>query len=184
MTALKEMARVMQPTGVLGLIWNIEDCKFVSRTRLNTNPCLIDNSPKSWEVHSGWESKMRDLIWSFDDDLPRFRHEKWRKVFDQQNVGNPLTTLFATPLFGLPIGESNLEWETWLSKDDVWKRYRTLSQIAILEGDELEKVKKQFFGAIDADDTTVDTTGKVPVHGRTVYAWTSKIPGEPLKSGG
>jgi ubiquinone/menaquinone biosynthesis C-methylase UbiE len=27
MTALKEIARVLQPTGVFGVIWNIEDCK-------------------------------------------------------------------------------------------------------------------------------------------------------------
>ena len=127
---------------------------------------------------------MRDLIWTFDDDLPRFRHERWKRVFDEQNVGNPLTTLFATPLFGLPIGESKIDWETWFSKDEVWKRYRTLSQIAILEGDKLEEVRKQFFEAINADDTAVDGDGRVLLHGRTVCAWTSRIPGEPLRSGG
>ena len=29
MTALKEIARVLQPTGVLGMIWNIEDCEYL-----------------------------------------------------------------------------------------------------------------------------------------------------------
>jgi ubiquinone/menaquinone biosynthesis C-methylase UbiE len=28
MDALKEIARVLQPAGVLGLIWNIDDCKL------------------------------------------------------------------------------------------------------------------------------------------------------------
>jgi hypothetical protein len=28
MESLKEIARVLQPTGVLGGIWNIEDCKL------------------------------------------------------------------------------------------------------------------------------------------------------------
>jgi hypothetical protein len=28
MYALREIHRVLQPTGVLGLIWNIEDCKL------------------------------------------------------------------------------------------------------------------------------------------------------------
>ena len=27
MDALKEIARVLQPTGVLAMVWNIEDCR-------------------------------------------------------------------------------------------------------------------------------------------------------------
>ena len=127
---------------------------------------------------------MRDLIWTFDDGLPRFRHMKWKTVFDEQNSSNPLTMHFANPLFGLPIGEGTVDFETWLSKDEVWKRYRTLSQIAILEGEELERVKNEFFDAINAEGTVVDEHGRVAVHGRTLFAWTSRIPGEPLQSGG
>ena len=186
MNALKEIARVLQPTGVLGMIWNIDDCKssaiviiFVARI---TN--YADNAPKSWEFHSGWESKMRDLIWTFEDDQPRFRHEKWKKVFDDQNSGNPLTLHFADPLFSLPIGEGSVEFENWLSKEDIWRRFRTLSQIAVLEGEELDRVRKQFLDAIDAEDTVSDESGKVAVHGRTFFAWATRIPSEPLKSGG
>ncbi|KAI1612300.1 S-adenosyl-L-methionine-dependent methyltransferase [Exophiala viscosa] len=168
MDALKEIARVLQPTGVFGGIWNIEDY----------------NSPKSWEIHPGWESTMRDVVWTFDDNQPRFRHEKWREVFDEQNRSNPLTLHFADPLFGLPVGERSVDFETWLSKDDVWARLRTLSQIAVLEGDELEKVKKMFFDSVNSPDTETDEHGRVAVHGRTVFFWTSKIPAEPLKSGG
>ncbi len=127
---------------------------------------------------------MRDLIWTFDDGLPRFRHLKWKQVFDEQNSGNPLTLHFADPVFGLPIGEKTVAFETWLTKDDTWKRFRTLSQIAILEGDELDKVKEEFFDAINAEDTVVDEHGRVPVHGKTLFAWASRVPGEPMKSGG
>jgi len=168
MDALKEIARVLQETGVFGGIWNIEDY----------------NSPLSWKIHSGWESKMRDVIWTFDDDSPRFRHEKWRQVFDEQVKSNPLSLQSADPLFGLPLGESSVEFETWLSKDAVWSRLRTLSQLAILEGDELEKVRATFFDSVNSEDTETDESGRVAVHGRTVFFWTSKIPTEPLKSGG
>ena len=127
---------------------------------------------------------MRDLVWTFDDGLPRFRHLEWKKVFDEQNSGNPLMLHFAKSLFGLPMGEATVAFETWLSKDDIWKRFRTLSQIAVLEGEELERVRNEFFDAINAEETVVDEHGRVAVHGRTLFAWTSRIPGEPLKSGG
>ena len=127
---------------------------------------------------------MRDVIWTFDDQQPRFRHGRWKQVFDEQNKSNPLTLHFADPLFSLPIGEATEEFETWLPKEDIWKRLRTLSQLAILEGEELEKVKKTFDDAINSDETVIDDQSRVPVHGKTYLAWTTRIPGEPLKSGG
>jgi hypothetical protein len=127
---------------------------------------------------------MRDLIWNFNDDAPRFRHEKWKKVFDDQNATNPLSALFTTPLFGLPIGENTVAFETWLPKEDIWQRFRTLSQIAVLEGAHLDMVRGQFLEAINSEDTVVDQDGRVPVHGRTYSAWASRIPDVPLKSGG
>ncbi|EHY51992.1 hypothetical protein HRR83_003443 [Exophiala dermatitidis] len=145
--ALREISRILQPGGTLGLIWNIEDY----------------NSPKSWQVRSSWERTMRDIIWSFDDNSPRFRHEKWQQVFvDQQS------------LFKVPLSQDSVEFETWLPKDAVWSRLRTLSQLAILEGEELEKVKKTFFDSVNSEDTPTDESGRIAVHGRTVFFWTSK----------
>lgn len=183
MDALREIARVLQATGVLGMIWNIEDCMAnIDQTDHTLTEYRIDNSPLSWKIHSGWESKMRDVIWTFDDDSPRFRHDKWREVFDAQVKVNPLALQSDDTLFGLPLGESSVEFETWLSKDDVWSRLRTLSQLAILEGEELEKVKKTFFDSVNSEDTKTDESGRIAVHGRTEFFWTNKIPTEPLKS--
>lgn len=145
---------------------------------------LIDNAPRSWKIHSGWETIMRDVVWTFDDGAPRFRNEKWRQVFDDQNAGNPLSLHFANPLFGLPLGEGSVDFETSLSKEALWSRMRTLSQFAILEGKELERVRKTFFDSLDSDGTQIDEGGLVAIHGHTVFFWTSKIPAEPLKSGG
>ena len=153
------------------------------RTHHNADK-VLDNSPLSWDIHPGWETTVRDLTWSFDDSMPRFRHEKWRQVFEDQNQTSLFSLTTSDTLFGLPLGETTVPFETWLAKEDIWKRYRTLSQIAILEGEELQTVQKTFWDAIDADDTVTDDQGRVAVHGRTFLAWTSKIPGEPLRSGG
>lgn len=81
---------------------------------------------------------MKDLTWSFDDNNPRFRHEKWRAVFDDQDKVTPFTIQAADPLFSLPIGEDSVQFTKWLSKEALWDRYFTLSQIAVLKGEELE----------------------------------------------
>jgi hypothetical protein len=184
MTALKEIARILQNTGCLGVIWNIEDCKLNPNILCSCTQRRSDNAPRSWEMRSGWESKMRDVVWSFNDNQPRFRHEKWKQIFDKQNASDPISLHFADPIFSLPIGEASVEFETWLSKDLIWKRLRTLSQFAILEGDELKKREAEFFEAINSGDTPVDKDGNVAIHGRTFFAWTSRIPEAPLKSGG
>lgn len=121
--SLQEIHRVIKPHGAFGALWNIEDY----------------NAPRSHKASSSWEAKLHEVIWSFDDDQPRFRHEKWRRVFDEQIKSNPISvTTSANPLFALPLGEHVQQWEIWLSKDAVWDRYNTLSQIAILEGEERE----------------------------------------------
>jgi len=131
---------------------------------------------------SGWEARVRDLTWTFDDNKLRYRHEQWRGVFDDQLKSNPLSIHAADPLFSMPLGESSVPFETWLSKEDIWKRYRTISHIAVLEGEELERTRKVFFDALEAKDVETDEHGRVAVHGHTVFAWTTSIPGEPLKS--
>lgn len=125
---------------------------------------------------------MRDLVHTFQDDTPRFRENKWKQVFDEQNRSNPLSLHFANPIFGLPIGEETLEYVHHLTVDEIWSRLRTLSQFAILEGEELEKVKSVFFDAVK--DEQADEHGRIPLRGRTYFFWTSRIPDEPLQSGG
>jgi hypothetical protein len=84
-----------------------------------------------------WEFQVRDLTWSLDDDLPRYRHEQWRRCFEDQLANTPFGLISVDPLFSLPLGENGVKFETWLTRDDIWKRYRTLSQIAVLEGEKL-----------------------------------------------
>jgi hypothetical protein len=184
MTALKEIARILKPKSGFGMIWNIEDCKSIPKIEPSYTHRALDNAPRSWEMRSQWESKMREVVWTFEDNQPRFRHEKWKQIFDEQNASNPISMHFADPIFSLPIGEASVEFQNSLPKDVIWKRIRTLSQFAILEGDELGKREAEFFEAINSSDTSVDKDGNVAVHGRTFFAWTSRIPDVPLRSGG
>lgn len=91
---------------------------------------------------TNWEPQIRDLTWTLDDDLPRFRHEQWRRCFDDQLASTPFSVTSADPLFSLPLGEGSVKFETWLSRDSIWKRYKTLSQIAVL-GEEKHEVKHE-----------------------------------------
>jgi len=161
MKSLKEIHRVLQPHGTLGLVWNIEDY----------------NAPRSQKPSTAWAQTMQDYIWAQDDDQPRFRHSKWRQVFDDQIKSSPLALIVAAdPLFALPLAEHVEHWEVWLPKERIWDRLTTLSQISILEGDEREKVHKLFLDAVNKPDVDTNDKGEVAVHGATYSYWTSKVP--------
>ncbi|CAD6585348.1 MAG: hypothetical protein ASARMPREDX12_001971 [Alectoria sarmentosa] len=119
--ALEEIYRVLSPSGAFGMIWNIEDY----------------NAPMSWKPTAEWEGKLKDITWSFGNEDVRFRHEQWRKVFETQLEITPFSIQAADPLFSLPLGENSVEFNQSLSPDAIWDRYHTLSQFAVLEGQEL-----------------------------------------------
>lgn len=146
---------------------------------------------------------MQHYIWTQDDSQPRFRHEKWRQVFDDQIKSTPFTLTFsADPLFSLPLAEHVEGWEVWLPKSKIWERLTTLSQISVLDEGEkevsfhvdlllgceitsvlgsladelLQKVKKMFLDAVDADDVEKNDNGEVAIHGSTYTYWTTKVP--------
>lgn len=98
-----------------------------------------DNAARTHVTTTSWEAELLDLTWSFNDGNPRHRHEKWKEVFDKQLKSNPLSIVAtADPLFSLPLASHECKWTVWLTKDGLMKRYWTLSQIAVLEGDEKE----------------------------------------------
>lgn len=122
--ALKEIHRVLRQHGSLGMVWNVDD----------------NNAPRGHEPSTSWETKTHELIWSFENSEPRYRSERWRKVFEDQVKSLPLSLVTAgdAQLFTLPLGEHREPYEVRLSKDKIWERFSTLSQIAVLEGKERE----------------------------------------------
>lgn len=120
---------------------------------------------------------MQDFVWTLDDDQPRFRHEKWRKVFDDQLASGPISIMTSsTQLFSLPLGSHEERWEVWLPKDKIWERLNTLSQISVLEGEDKDNAKKLYQDAINADDVVRNDKGESAIHGATYASWTTKVP--------
>ncbi|KAI1457441.1 S-adenosyl-L-methionine-dependent methyltransferase [Annulohypoxylon moriforme] len=162
--ALKEIHRVLRPGAVFGAIWNAEDY----------------NKPQNWPSTTKWEQKLNDFVCSLDDGLPRFRHQKWKDVFDQQIPTTPLQVLKDTftdslPKFSLPRGEDSVKWTVWLSEQELSLRLNTLSQIAVLKGDEREAWDKLFKEVIEGDDVERNEKGQIAVHGITFFMWTDRL---------
>lgn len=104
-----------------------------------------DNALKSWEPTTKWEAKLKEITWASGDDHPRFRHEKWRQVFEKQVESTPLTIQAADPLFSLPLGEESVKFTYWLSREAILNRYHSQSQFAVLEGEQLLVSHRQMF---------------------------------------
>ncbi|KAI4273278.1 MAG: hypothetical protein LQ337_004748 [Flavoplaca oasis] len=166
--ALEEIHRILIPGGNFGMVWNVEDY----------------NAPESWEPTTKWEATMKEIMWSYHDQRPRFRHDLWRNVFDKQVSSTPFTIQAADPLFSLPLGEDSTKFIHWLHPDAIWERFRSLSQISVLEGDELAGVRDKAFTAMGAPYVEANERGELPLHGHVVYTWTSAVPGAPIKEGG
>ncbi|KAL9037720.1 MAG: hypothetical protein Q9214_005574, partial [Letrouitia sp. 1 TL-2023] len=94
--------------------------------------------PYSFSSRTPWESTLKDILWSVNDDHPRFRDETWRQVFEKQLSSTPITIQGADPLFTLPLGENSVNFTDWSSSEATWERFRSLSQITVLKGDQLE----------------------------------------------
>lgn len=104
-------------------------------------------------------------------------------MFDAQLSGNPLSIVTTTdPLFALPLAENTEKWSVWLTEEALWDRLSTLSQIAVLEGEEREKVRNVIKEALKGDDVQRNGNGEVELHGMTVAAWTTKIPQKGAES--
>jgi len=48
----------------------------------------------------------------------------------------------------------------------------------------VKNVKKQVLEALEGDDVEQNKQGEVALHGKAVWAWTTAIPGAPLREGG
>ncbi|KAM0330024.1 hypothetical protein ACHAQA_004194 [Verticillium albo-atrum] len=169
---LREIHRVLKPRASLGLIWNIEDY----------------NKPASWKAVTPWEQRLNELVHSLDGDgQARFRNNTWRACFEQQ-LPNPFKTVasyaipgFAradddkAPYFSVPIGEDTVPFTVWLTPEALWKRLATLSQVAVLEGEGLERFRAQLADILEEKSVERNEKGEVALHGKTFFAWTSRL---------
>ncbi|KAA8577279.1 hypothetical protein EYC84_007252 [Monilinia fructicola] len=152
--ASQEIHRVLRPGGAFGLIWNIEDY----------------NSPRDGrETTTKWEQVLKDIVEHGEDGVPRFRHGKWKQVFEEQLDSTPLQTLKDTftqdfPQFSLPLGEDHVSWTVWLSDEAIWNRFGTLSTISVLEPEKKEQVKQKVLESLKGMDAERNEKGEVALH--------------------
>jgi ubiquinone/menaquinone biosynthesis C-methylase UbiE len=183
--ALGEIARVLKPQGTLGVIWNVEECEFGWGTTGATDADpRADNKPKHWPATTPWEESLNQLVHSLESDgQQRFRQFLWKDVFDAQVPSNPVETAAnflvpgsnKRPFFSVPIGEDSEPWVVWLAPEALWKRLATLSQVAMLEGEALDKFRARFDEILKDPSVKTNDKGEVAVHGKTYFAWSSKV---------
>ncbi|KAL5320891.1 hypothetical protein ACEPPN_011701 [Leptodophora sp. 'Broadleaf-Isolate-01'] len=123
--------------------------------------------------------KMKDIIATLGDGHARFRDMKWKEVFEQQQDTTPLQALKDTfthnfPYFSLPLGEESVKWIVWLSGENIWARFSTLSQIANLTEERRECFHQEVLAALKEHGER-NEKGEVALHGITFLAWTSRI---------
>ncbi|KAH8815174.1 S-adenosyl-L-methionine-dependent methyltransferase [Xylogone sp. PMI_703] len=149
--SLREISRVTKPNAPFGMIWNAEDY----------------NAPRIWKCTTQWEQKVKDIVAATEDSHPRFRHLKWKAIFEQQQASSH-------PLFA-PLEEHNIKWTVWLTDDALWQRITTLSHIQVLEEPKFSEVKQEVFDILKGADVERNEKGEIAVHGVTYIVWTSKI---------
>jgi len=140
-----------------------------------------DNKPSDWAATTSWEQKLNDLVHELPPDgNPRFRESKWQDVFANQPERTPIQAIKDTwtgnlPRFSLPIGEERLPWTVWLSPEGLWKRFSTLSQVAVLRGGDREATRHRFDEVLKGEDVERDAQGRVACHGVTYFAWSDSL---------
>ncbi|KAK3203496.1 hypothetical protein GRF29_112g1414914, partial [Pseudopithomyces chartarum] len=143
---LREVRRVLRPEGGLGLIWNVDDFN---------GP--IDHTPST-----PYEARLKAIIRSLPNPINLYRELKWKDALnpDQQNY------------FKHPLGEGEIAYEAILSRESIWERFATMSQVSKLKGSELQTLKDRVFDALYGEDVEEDVAGNLSYHGRTVWYWT------------
>ncbi|KAF2444985.1 S-adenosyl-L-methionine-dependent methyltransferase [Karstenula rhodostoma CBS 690.94] len=147
---LEEIRRVLKPSGGgLGMIWNVDDFN-----------APIDHTPST-----PCEARLKAIIRSLPNPINLYRELKWKDVLrpEQQQ------------LFEWPLREDEIAYETRLSRDQIWERFATMSQVSSLKGDELQAMKDRVFETLTSDDVEEDEEGNIKWHGRTVWYWTFPI---------
>lgn len=101
-------------------------------------------------------------------------------MFEKQTKHNPLQILKDSltsdfPRFSLPLGEDSVEWTVWLTEEALWARINTLSQVAVLKGEQKDAAYRTFKEAMQLADVERNEKGEIALHGRTFFAWTDKI---------
>jgi len=147
---LASIHKILRPGGTLGLLWNTD----------------YYNSPESWPAFTtaAGEQTLKEINAVLEDGHPRFRHMKWKEVFDQP-----------PSLFSLPLNEDDVKWTRLSTDEALWARFATSSHIVNLPSEKKEEVKTKVLNAIKGDGIDRNEKGEIVLHGLTYFVWTSAI---------
>lgn len=143
--SIKEINRVLKPSGALGLIWNL-DYPTISQAA-EGNVDYIDGGSTYYdqlsytepptEVFSAyfakqpWSKKVCELIYTYDNDVPQYRKGVWRKAL----ADNPeYFEKISQELFYL--------YDKFIAPEDVYKYWETRSFITSLGKEEKANIRK------------------------------------------
>ncbi|KAK2589964.1 hypothetical protein QQS21_012355 [Conoideocrella luteorostrata] len=130
---------------------------------------VIAAQPRNWAASTQWEDQMKQLVLALPpDDVDRFRDDKWGKVFERQSRA-------ADPYFTTPIGQDKVPFTVWRTKELLWDRINTLSQIAVLEGNDKETFRARFDEILEHGDQVWNKDREVEFHGFTTFGWTTRL---------
>ena len=102
-----------------------------------------DNSGRTWKSTTIWEDKLKEIIRLNDVEDARAGHKKWQDLFERPSKAPGYPKGAAQSLFSVPVENSMILWTVWMSKNDIWNRYKTLSQIASLDAKGQEVIHQE-----------------------------------------
>lgn len=68
-----------------------------------------------------------------------------------------------------------MPFQEWLTKDRLWDRVNTLSQVVTLQGESKEAFRARFDDILRDGDGKWNAKGEVEFHGVAVYVWTASL---------
>ncbi|KAI5953094.1 hypothetical protein CANMA_005009 [Candida margitis] len=162
--SLKEIHRILKPSGKLGLIWNfdytspsqdsvVSDSNYYNSGTRYYNDLDLTSSKNNQELLSQffgnqkWNDKVTKYVYDFDVKVPQYRHGKWRSI------------LLANPYFKNEVLDSFALYDKLIDKDDVWKYWETRSYITDLPQEKKDEIKGHIEEII-AKDTNEDSFDK------------------------
>ena len=126
--SLKEIARVLKPTGKLGLIWNLDYASKSQNTPIEKSKFYdggsyyykdidfskyktVEELLSDYVANQPWSKKVTELIYQYDLGVPQYRHGKWRDILEKG--GNEYFSPIEVELFVL--------YDKLIAAEDVYK---------------------------------------------------------------
>lgn len=160
--SLKEIKRVLKPTGKFGCIWNFDGPSVAQKT-LSPEPAIsylfdeflqdkfdIDKIGDSSDFSSSvlkltaWNAFVTEFLYSFDAKVPQYRKAEWKTLLMKNEYFKPIQS------------ENYLFYNAPIARDLVYDYWLTRSYITNLPEDEKVQVKETINKILDKHVTKED----------------------------